>query len=176
MEGICFLPPTSTSDGIPYYYYKNRNYLPSLEDIEQELSEYINKDLPFCTNGFIDFKDLDVAEGNVETQTRVEDERVIFDVEYPVTITRGEEVSRFRNFDYIKVISRIGVMYNSIASFIEDQMDQGSICLNCMSSIAETEGFEIHMVNAEEGIVFTFRDEYSLVKGVPIEWRFANKY
>ncbi len=174
--GYLIPPPASTLGGIPYYYYRDRNYLPTLNDIGKEISAYVEESLSYCTNGFVDFPDLNITEGDIEVRTTIEDEEIIFDVEYPVKIEKGKDVTRFEDFKGIKVVVRVGSLYNSIEEMVQGQMGEERICLSCMSELADEEGFTVGMVNTEEGIVFTVRDEYSKIKDVPIEWRFANEY
>lgn len=174
--GYLFPPTLSTSDGIPYYYSNDRDYTPTKERIEEEISDYIKNTLSYCTNEFTNFQDLNISEGEVKAETIIEDNNLILSVKYPITIEKGGSITRFEDFNDIKVDSRIGVMYNSIKKLIQDQIGKEDICLSCISEIVDEEGFTIDMTSTTEGIIFTLRDEHSKIKDVPVEWRFANEY
>ncbi len=168
--------PLSTSGGVPYYYYADKNYMPSKDRIEKEISSYLEETLSYCTDGFVNFPDSNITEGDVEARTTIKDEEVILDVKYPVVIEKGESVTRFKDFKGIRIIVRIGALYDSIEKMIQGQLGEEGICLSCMSALADREGFTIDMTNVEEGLIFVVRDEYSKIKGVTLEWRFVNKY
>src|SRR3989338_10270654 len=53
----------------PFYLYGFIDYSPSLEDIEKEISEYINNNLPICINNFEEFKKLgfDINQGIINS-------------------------------------------------------------------------------------------------------------
>ena len=166
----------STSSGIPYYYYNNKSYLPTKERIEQEISSYIEKTLSYCTEDFSNFSGLNISEGEIVASTTIDDNDVIFNVKYPVTVKKGESVSRFENFNDIKVILGVGALYNSIRNMIQKQAGSNSICLSCLSEIADSGEFTVDMTNTDEGIIFDLKDNNSRIKDAPLEWRFANRY
>ncbi len=174
--GYLLPPPASTLGGSPYYYYNNKNHMPSKSKIENEISAYMEESLSYCTSGFVNFPDLNITEGEIEARTTIEDEEIIFDVEYPVKIKKGEKVTILEDFNGIRIVVRVGALYDSIEKMIQDQLGEKGICLSCMSELADREGFTIDMTNTEEGVIFTVRDEYSKIKDVPIEWMFANRY
>ncbi len=171
--GYFLLPELSTYSGIPYYYYNERNYMPSKERVAMEVSEYINEMLFFCTRDFVDFIGLEIKQGNVTTKTIIEDEEVIFNIDYPLAITKANSTSRLKDFENIKVFTRVGVIYNAISEIIQDQLTHENICLSCMINIVEENDLTIDMINTEEGLIFSVRDEnYE----IPLEFKFANKY
>ena len=174
--GFFSSPQLSTLEGIPYYYYNDKNYVPSKERIEGQISYYIDETLSYCTNGFVDFPGFNITEGKIEARTTIKDEEVILNVKYPIAIKKGESVTRLEHFKNIRIISRIGLTHSSIDEMIQEQVGQEGICLSCLSDIADRDGLKFDMVSTEEAVIFSVKDEYSKIKGVPIEWRFANKY
>ncbi|MDO8528818.1 MAG: hypothetical protein Q7S06_02920 [Nanoarchaeota archaeon] len=167
-------PELSTTEGIPYYFYNNRSYTPTKEMVEQRISSYIEQTLSYCTDGFSNFTGLNITEGEIKTRTTINEGEIVLNVKYPINIEKEGSVTRFENFNNIKIKSRVKLMYDSIKE-IEENSKEG-ICLSCISSLADENGFTIGMTNTEEGIVFTLRDEHSKIKDSPVEWKFANKY
>ena len=174
--GYLFPPTFSTSDGIPYYFYNKKDYMPTKDRIGEEISDYITNSISYCTNGFTNFPDLNITEGEIKANAKIEDEKIILDVVYPLTIKQGESTKKFENFDNINIQARVGVIYNSIQSIIQEQVGKDSICLSCISEIVDKEGLTLDMTNIEEAIIFTITDKYSKIKDVPVGWRFANGY
>jgi hypothetical protein len=174
--GYLFSPELSTSEGIPYYYYNGKNYMPSKKRVEEEISYYMNEMLSFCTEDFIDFPDFNITQGKIKTETKIKNDEVVLNVEYPLSIKKEESVTLFEDFKNIKIPVRLGIIYNSIQEIIQDQLTYENICLSCISDIALENDLTVDMGGIEEAIIFSVIDEYSKIKDAPVKWRFANKY
>ncbi len=167
----------STSEGIPYYYYNGKNYMPSKTRIEKEISYYMNQILSFCTEDFIDFPNLNITEREIETETKITNDEVIFNVKYPLTIKEGEETTRIEDFKNIKIPVRLDTIYNSIEEIIEEQSNYESICLSCILDISLENDLYIDMFDYdEETVIFVIRDENLKINEEDFEFMFANKY
>ncbi len=174
--GYFSTPNFSTVLEIPYYYANNKSYMPSKEEIEIEISNYVNENLPFCVKSFSDFE---ITQGEIKTQTKVEDEEIILDVEYPLTIKKEDSVSRIENFRNIEIPVRLGIIYNAVEEIIEEQLtrESESICLNCVLNISVKNDLYVDMLDYGGGeIVFIVRDESSKINNEVFEFIFANKY
>lgn len=177
--GYFLTPEFSTSDGIPYYYFNGRSYIPSKERIENEISLYMNSLLSFCTNEFVDFPTFNITEGDVNTRTSIREEKITFDVEYPIAVRKGDESSTIiKDFKNIRVYANMDLVYNAINEIIENQMIEGGnfLCISCITEIASENDLEIEMVPLEDGVIFNVRDNNLKIKDVALEWRFANRY
>ena len=76
---------------------------------------------------FADFPDYEIEQGNFEAKTEILDNEVFLDVNYPLTIKKGEGVSRLKNFQ-TEVPIRFGSVYNVISNFIiQDLNSEGSM-------------------------------------------------
>jgi hypothetical protein len=174
--GYLFPPTLSTSEGTPYYFYNNKDYTPTKDRIGEEISDYIENSISYCTNEFTNFPDLNITEEEIKAKAKIENEKIILDVVYPLIINKGGSTRKLENFNNIIIQAEIGRIYNSIKEIIQEQIDKEGICLSCISELIDEEGLTIDMVNTEEAIIFTVKDKYSLIKNVPIEWKFANGY
>jgi len=175
--GYFFIPELSTSTGIPYYYHGGKNYMPSKEEIETQISFYISQKLFFCTKNFVDFKDFEIISGDIKIKTRIFDNKVILDVEYPLRIKKGESISLLKNFKNIEIPVRLGIVYNSVFEIMEKQVGRQDICLSCILELSLENDLYIEMMDFdEETTIFIFRDENSELNNNFFELRFANKY
>jgi hypothetical protein len=174
--GYVYAPSLSSSEGVPYYYHNDKSYVPALDRVENQLSEYVEMALSACTDEFGEFPELEVEEGEVSCQTKIQENEVVINVNYPLVVKKGEDTTRFEDFRSVKINSRIYTMHDSINKIIERQIGNEQICLSCISKIVDEEGFKIDMTSTEEGIVFILVDENSKIKDVPVEWKFINKY
>jgi len=174
--GYFFPPEFSTESGVPYYYSGNENYMPSKEEVENEISFYLNEILFFCTRNFVDFKDLEIEQKEIKTETIIEDEKVILNVNYPITITKGESISTIENFK-AEISVRFGIVYDSVAEFMQEQLTSEGICLSCLLNISLENDLYVDMMDYDdETVLFIFIDEISKINDEPLVWIFANKY
>jgi hypothetical protein len=174
--GYLFPPEFSTESGIPYYYSENENYMPSKEEVENEISFYLNEMLFFCTRNFVDFKDLEIEQKEIKTETRIEDEKVILNVNYPITITKGESTSTIEDFK-AEISIRFGIVYDSVEEFMQEQLTSEGICLSCLLNISLENDLYVDLMDYDdETVLFIFIDENSKINNESLVWIFANKY
>ncbi len=176
--GYFISPDLSTEAGTAIYSDKGQNHMPSKEKVESELSSYIEDMIELCTGDFQDFPSFQVTSYNKTVETNIEDNQVIFDVEYPVSISKGEKTYTFKEFQEVEVVVRLGVVYNSIYEFIQDQIThEEDICVTCITDIAEKNDLYFEMLDYdEETVLFNIRDKNSKILDKEYVFKFANKY
>ena len=174
--GYSFPSEFSTGLGTPFYYHDGKNYMPSEEQVENEISLYLDKILFFCTKNFVDFIDLNIDQREVKTKTEIRDEEVILNVNYPISISKGNNTALLKDFQ-VKIPVRLGIVYDSVAKIIQDQIDEESICLSCLLDISLENDLYVDMMDYNKEItIFIFRDENSKINDETFVWAFANKY
>ena len=146
------------------------------EEIENQISLYINQMLGFCTGNFDNFLDSNITSGEVNSKTTIKDDRIILNVKFPLSVTRNGKTYIIENFEGIEIPTRLNVIYDSIEELIKEQLNHDNICLSCITNIALKNDLTIDMTGIEDATLFTVKDEYLKINGVPLEWKFANKY
>lgn len=177
--GYFSAPNFSTVLEIPYYYSNNKSYVPSKGEIEIEISKYVNENLPLCVKNFPDFPDFEITQREIKTQTKMEDDKIILDVEYPLSVKKGEDTTIFKDFKNIKIPVRLGIVYDAVKEIIDEQLihEREVLCLSCILNISLRNDLHIDMLDYGEGeIVFIVRDENSKINNKIFEFIFANKY
>jgi len=174
--GYFYSPKLSTSNGIPYYYYEGDNEMHSKEEVEKEISTYLNEMLTFCTGQFEDFPGLNITSGEVNTKTTIESDKIMLDVTFPLTVISNNKNYIIENFNKVEILIRVDLIYDSIEELIKGQLGKENICLSCITKIALKNDLKIDMTGAENATFFTIKDEHSKINGIPLEWKFANKY
>ncbi len=177
--GYFSTPNFSTALEIPYYYSNNKSYMPSEEEIEIEISNYVNENLPFCVKNFLDFPGFEITQREIKTQTKIEEDKIILNVEYPLSVTKGEDTTIFEDFKNIKIPVRLGIIYNAVEEIIDEQLtrESESVCLNCILNISVKNDLYVDMLDYGGGeIVFIVKDETSKINNKVFEFIFANKY
>ena len=175
-NGGYFFPPNITIDsGVAIYYSNGKDYMPSKNEIENEISFYLNKKLFFCTRNFVDFSDLEISQGRIQTETKIENKKIILDVNYPISISKGGSTNLIKNFKY-EVPLRLGVIYDSVAEFMEQEIGD-SICLSCLLDVTLENDLYVDMIDYDEKTtIFLFRDENIKINNETFLWVFANEY
>jgi len=174
-----YVEPTNLSafNGLPYYISKGENHMPSKEIIEKELANYISDALPACTWGFENFPEFTIDQETVKTSTTIENDKVVLNVEYPLRIVHGEDISALKNFKNIEIPVRLGLVYDSIERMLVNQESATGVCITCITDVALENNLRVNMENyAENTIFFTVVDESSKIDEENFEFRFANKY
>ena len=76
----------------PYWLTKDKLDFPSINEMENELANYLEQQIKECTNNFNDFKDQGylIEESNMRVNIEYADQ-VIVSITYPVTISKENE-------------------------------------------------------------------------------------
>jgi len=173
--GYYFPPAFSTDSGIAYYLINNKSYMPSKKQIEEEISYFISSKLFFCTRNFVDFPEFEITQREIQTSSKIHENRVILNVKYPLTIKKGESRLRIKDFE-VEIPVRLGLVYSSVSGFIAEGIEDG-ICLSCLLNISETHDLYVDMFDYDnETVIFIFKDENLKLNDVAFEFVFANKY
>src|SRR3989338_1457167 len=73
-----------------------------------------------------------IAQGKPKTSAKILDEKIILNVNYPLTIIREEEKSRIANFEN-EIPVRLGKIYNASSFIVSEHLkNTGEICMSCL--------------------------------------------
>lgn len=94
--------------------------IPGIEDIQNQLADYMNKNLNSCLN---DFKDLkkegwDVEEGIVNAKAQINEQDVGFDIDYPIKVTDRISTIIFDRFA-VKLNVRLKYIHELAGKIVE---------------------------------------------------------
>lgn len=167
----------SNEVGIPYYFDRGENLIPSKEKLEEELSLYVNEMMFFCTKNFAEFPDYNIKSKEIKTKVEINNEYVTFDLNYPLSINKGENNFVLENFNK-KISSRLDTIYKTAFEIIKEQMlDKENICINCIGDIAYDNNLVVSINDYDENtIIFSIRDNKIGLKGEEYVYYFANRY
>ncbi len=174
-SGYTYLEKTN-EEGTTYYILDGKNYMPSKKRVETEISKYFERKFFLCTRHFIDFPEYRIEEGLLETSIEINNENVFLRADYPLTIRKEKDVSRFEDFES-EIDVRLGIVYDSVYDFIQQQRNyEEGICLSCLDLAIENEIY-IEMKNDyNKTVTFIFKDDFSELNNEPLEWVFANEH
>ncbi len=178
--GYYQLPELSdTSLLLPYYFYQNGSELISKEELENQISQYIDQELFFCVRNFAYFEEqgYQIKQQEISTTTSVNPIKVIVSVQFPVTIKKGEVTTSLVKFS-TSTNSRIGTVHQLLVEFFQQQSKEpNSICLSCLSKLAAENDLRtrISIVNENE-YKFVVIDDKVPVNEEPLNYNFLNMY
>lgn len=175
--GYFTVPNLSTKEGIPYYFYKDKDYSLSKEDIEKEISLYMDNFIYFCLRDYSQFNDLEVTTNDFKTKTIIKKNKILFEIDYPVSIKKGEKSINFNHFEYSLDI-RLGFIIDIIDSIMSEQINNPmGVCLTCLYEVAQKNDIYVHMFDSSDdgAIILVIRDPYSNLYNENYMFYFANK-
>lgn len=174
--GYFISPEESLDGGIPYYLKDGKDLTPSKEKIENEIGNYVDNLIYFCVGEFENFQDYVIDDGKIKTIVNIEKEKVVFDVDYPISITKGENTYNINSFN-AEIPARLGIIYDSVKFIMDNQMkDKKSICITCLHQISESYDFYVNTINADKNtIIYTIKDENVKINDKPLVFNFVNE-
>ena len=175
--GYFGVPEFAYQDTIAYYLYENRNLMPTKEKIEENLGSYMDFIIPFCLDGFEEFSDFEIREGDLNSKVLIEDEKVIFNVDYLLSISVEEDTYSFDNFR-IEIPSRLGIIHKATGEVMEKQMKRtDGICLGCLYEASEKYEVKFNILDTEQEdtVLMVVRDEKIGIYDNDYEFYYVNK-
>jgi hypothetical protein len=164
---------------VAYYLYERENKMPTKGRIEKEISRDVEALLYFCTKEFYDFhEEFNISYASPTVNTKIEDNWVVLNVDYPVELTKERKTYYFREFKDIKIPVRLGVIYDKIADFMEEQVTHPeSICLGCVYDLAEKNNLYVRTYDYDNGVIlYIVEDEQSTWGEEKFIYNFVNVY
>lgn len=120
----------------PYYYYEGEYYMPTQEQIEHTISNYINNNLQECINAK-DFP-IQIELSPIQTTTQIKDSEVIFNLDTTLTISQNETVNtiKLKEKEFTQNSKIKGMI--EIAQYLTEyhKTDPKYYCINCVGLMA----------------------------------------
>ncbi|MFQ5621469.1 MAG: hypothetical protein ACE5FT_06520 [Candidatus Nanoarchaeia archaeon] len=158
---------------VNYWQYLDINTVPSKEWMEDfQLSEFIRIETKKCTGQFVDFTDLEITAEDINATSTINDNSVIFDVNYPITIKQQEQEATLDKFTLAHNV-RLGSMIKEGVTFLEKtKRTQG------YAPVGMTVASSFNTKIIREGNIFFFAltDDQSIIKQKPFTLVFATRF
>ncbi len=133
MQGGYIIPPEDSFSTelytISYGLKDGKDTFPTIDEMQQQVSDYLKLSLPLCINGFEEFEQqgITIEEGELNVETRIFKEEVMLIIDYPLNIIQGESKNKMSNF-MAKIPVSVGENYNLAKRIAEES--QENIILN----------------------------------------------
>ncbi|MCK4670123.1 MAG: hypothetical protein KAT43_02875 [Nanoarchaeota archaeon] len=135
-----YLPPPPSALKVPMWWYNGKSLVPRQSDIENELAEYVKKDIIDCINEFAEFPQMKIEEiGVLNVDVDIHKNDISVQLDYPLRISIGEntvDVSAFRK----AMPTRFGELYQFAKSIMEYENENAFLEEATMDIIAVADG------------------------------------
>jgi hypothetical protein len=164
------------AEEVPYYYVNSKTSVPPIIRIKTELKNYIQDNLKLC----LDFKSLEeqgfeVTEGDLLISVDIKEDEINVKADYPLTVKKGEDISRLREFK-TDISSNLQKVYYASEEIVNYYYQKpGFVCMTCLQDISEKYDVQIKATplsdvpsTGKNVIWFSILDS-----GDELKWRFA---
>ncbi len=167
-----------SSFSIPYYFYQEEESIPEKEVILREMSFYIEAELPRCLN-FSVFEDqgYHFEKGEISVISALTRERVLFDLNYPLVVTKGSAAVTLSAFSQV-VEFDFNTIYEIITQLkIGQERSPNAIPLASFLEFGKKYGFTFEMAHFPEGIIlYSLAFNYTILPDRFYLFSFAAQY
>ena len=122
--GHLFLPndylKTNTAD-ITYGIKNNKNSLISINEIENQLNNYLSIIIPLCIEDN-NFQDQEITRNNLIVNSEINQNEINIQVDYPLTIKKNEDTFELNNPYQISINFPLGKSHNIANTIITNQL------------------------------------------------------
>jgi len=139
--------------------------IPSIEQIQNELSFYVDSNLNTCLKDFRDFKrqGWDVEKGNINTKTQINQEDVVFDVNFPIKVSDKVNTLNFDRF-VIKLDIRLKYIYDLINKIVDfDSKYKRQVDMTMLNA----HDVNVTIFEVQDSLVYVIDDSKSLIMNEP---------
>lgn len=161
---------------IPYFYYQGEYLMPSKEEIQNQLSSFVNANIGKCTDE-INFNNFELVYSEPGTSSFIGKSEVVFTTSLSTSIRHGESTTTFELSKH--PVSINSSLYNiiEVANYITDshKEDEDLICINCLVEMAKERNLYIDFIAFEEDSTLVMVLENSTSPD-PYLFEFLNKY
>jgi len=137
-----FLPPPPSPVQVPMWWYKGVSYVPAEQQMEQQLSGYIEENLDECLDDFNAFAQFDVIEkGSLTVETDIHENDVRFIVNYPLLVRPKGANNTIQLDRFYRIADKpLGKLHELASSIMELENREGFIENITMDIIAVADG------------------------------------
>lgn len=162
---------------LSYFYYKGQRKMPAKSEMEAQLSNYMNANIPYCDLSQFNNTGLDIKTGNATSKVSFAEQSTLIIINYPLTITKGKMSASLKNYS-IELPVKFGKLYSSIELLTNKQiLDQKNILLSDIKDIGAANNYYFNLQgNGNDTMIFIVTDNSSKVYNEPYEFRYAYAY
>ena len=162
-------------------YFVNGTYMqsPTLEDVESELSNYVETKIFDCLNNFSMFDNLKIEyeKRDINVEISIRDKKVIADLFLPVIINKKNS-SIIHNEFYVEIKSNFRKRFQAVEEYVEKQkLEPNKVMVYDLYEIANKTNLKVDLhISPGNNVVFKFIDDETHALFSNYTFAFAIKY
>ncbi|MFH1455780.1 MAG: hypothetical protein ABIF40_02415 [archaeon] len=174
LEGITFITKEGKTVVIDDESLDKKSNLSIKEDLELEISNYIDEYLPLCTNDFVKFLNMDVtANDEPHTIVTINEKEVIILTKWPTHVKYGNNLDTISEYE-ITLDMKLGFIHNLITDIFTTKEE---VCFECLQAESEKENvYASFSLYKEDEIIITILEESGLLDKLPFTYMFRIKH
>lgn len=176
--GYYLLPKNLTFDNLPIYYINHSNYVPTTEQLGNQLSLYVQNNLNNCLSNFSSLPQYSVNAGKITAKTTIDSNETIIDLSWSVFVTRAGVTYGIKTFNNNIVPIREGTLQMAANDIINSvNSNPSELCLTCMNQIGAKYNVQISARDIGNKTAIIQITDYQISgKSINYRLRFAIKY
>jgi len=164
---------------LSYFYYKGSIKMPQKTEMEKQLSDYMDANIPLCDLSQFEKTGLTIKKGNATTKVNFAEQSTFITINYPLTISKGRLSASITNLS-VELPVKFGKLYTSLGLLTSKQAlreNQKSILLSDIKNIGAANNYYFNLQGkGNDTIVFIVIDNSSRLYNEPYEFRYAYAY
>jgi hypothetical protein len=180
-SGGYYNPPNKSNlNSIAYYFYEGENLMPSLEEIENQMENYVSDMVFFCVQrNLLELPDYEFYSGEINVEANINtNDHVFFNVKYPFIVKINNNTYYFNQPFLTSYDVRLYSLYEFVKETIAlHEEEPRAFCVNCITDLAYDYNFYVDLIDAEPNdVIFMISDEKSIIKEDSFSFFFVVKY
>lgn len=152
IQGGYYKKPEKSADlgwaFVPYYYYQGQLLMPQKDEVEKQLSMYVDDRFTACLDD-LGFKDSNIEYKDSNTKVSISKGQIVFKIDMPVSIKKDSETTTID-------LRENPVVYNSslydileVSDYITKSHKENNtmICINCVVQMAKERNLYVDILN-----------------------------
>lgn len=159
---------------VPVYYDEGIESVPSVQDIETAIAEYMNANAEICAGSLAGLKFPAKSAGKPKARVLIAKNEVRAEVDWKITIGGEEESATVSDFN-AKTAANIPECRQKAVELYEKQKAMKAIAMTDLAMMAERDDYVLHFDFADEAVIYVLAFNKTILKGKPLIYTFAVK-
>ncbi|MBI2498951.1 hypothetical protein HYV88_01775 [Candidatus Woesearchaeota archaeon] len=165
---------------VGYGYFLGGNELPNREEVELEISDFLNFAVPDCLNS-IEIKEFTIVNSSVpSTRVNIYDNKVEAKLSYNLVVSKEGVKYTYDNIYDSSYDIRLGRLHKFALDITNKEIDDPDfIPFDFIENFIDENGVLVDIIDIDGNTdlnVYVIYDEKSNINGVPYVFEFANKF
>ncbi|MAE42834.1 hypothetical protein CMO93_03610 [Candidatus Woesearchaeota archaeon] len=146
---------------IPFYYDKGEYLVPSLSQIESEISNYVKDNLNFCLKDFQVLREqgYEIEWEMTNVSVNIVENEVLLEINFPITVKVSDAQNTFSDFA-VRIDRKLRTMYEIADGLVKMQPDEpNAFLIGELVDLTFFENVTFDIENDEDDVIITLIDD-----------------